>query len=71
MIIKYILSVFYLLNSYLKDLRRRIFKTDEHPNVAASLSCIADQYSNLGDYRNALEQYEKVLGRSYNNESNL
>ena len=46
------------------ELQRRIFKTDEHPSVAASLSCIAGEYSNLGDYRNALEQYEKVLGTS-------
>jgi hypothetical protein len=40
----------------------KIFKTEEHPDVAYSLSCIADEYSNLGEYRKAFEQYERVLG---------
>jgi hypothetical protein len=40
-----------------------IYKTTDHPEVATTLSKIAQEWSNMGDYQNALTQYERVLGK--------
>jgi len=40
----------------------KIYKTDEHPEVATTLAQIAQQFENLGDYKKALGQFERVLG---------
>ena len=45
------------------ELRRGIFKTDEHPDVAESLECIGYEYKILGDHQQALEHFQKVLGK--------
>jgi hypothetical protein len=45
------------------EIRTKIYKTKEHPQVATTLANIAEQRSNLGDYQGALEDFEKVLGK--------
>ncbi len=41
----------------------KIFKTEENPSVATTMYGIAQQLSQLGKYQDALEQYQKVLGK--------
>ena len=40
----------------------KIFKTEENPGVATTKYSIAQQYSNLGKYQDALDQFSQVLG---------
>jgi hypothetical protein len=35
----------------------------DHPKVATTLGLIAEQWSELGQYQKALEQFEMVLGK--------
>ena len=41
----------------------KIFKTEENPSVARTMYEIAKMFGNLGKYQDALEQYQKVLGK--------
>ncbi len=50
------------------EIQIKIYKTVEHPSVATTLSIIAQQWSNMGDYQKALTQFEQVLGKKMNNE---
>jgi tetratricopeptide (TPR) repeat protein len=45
------------------EILTKIYKTDEHPQVATTLANIAQQRRNLGDYERAIEVFEKVLGK--------
>lgn len=49
-------------HQFIKDLRRSIFNTEDHPAVASSLENVAHDYSNLGQNSKALEQLNKSLG---------
>ena len=45
------------------EIETKIYKTNEHPEVAKILSSIAQNRSNLGEYQRAIEEFEKVLGK--------
>ena len=47
------------------DIQIKIYKTDEHPHVATTLSQIAQQWSKKGEYKRALKQFEKIYGSKY------
>ncbi len=47
------------------EIRTKIYKTTEHPEVATTLANIAQQRSKLGDYQTAMEEFQKVLGKVY------
>ena len=58
-----------LFNFFLTlGLYKKIYGTEEHPSIANTLYSIAQQYSNLGDYKKALEEFQRILGmeRKYN-----
>ena len=40
---------------------RKIHKTDENSSVVVTLVNIAEQWKNMGDFKKALEQLERVL----------
>jgi hypothetical protein len=44
-------------------MRKKIFKTPNHPSVSKTLDSIAQQYSNLEQYENAIKAYEDLLGK--------
>ena len=46
------------------EIQTKIYKTTEHPHVATTLALIAEQWSNMGEYQKALEQFKKVLGKN-------
>ena len=50
----------------LLDIQIKIYKTRDHPQVATTLAQIAEQWSSLGEYQKALQQFEKVLGKNKN-----
>ena len=45
------------------EIRTKFYKTTDHPDVATTLGNIAAQWSNMGLYEKALQQFEKVLGK--------
>ena len=48
----------------LLDIQIKIYKTRDHPKVATTLAKIAEQWSSMGEYQKALQQFEKVLGKN-------
>ena len=48
----------------LLDIQIKIYKTTDHPEVATTLANIAEQWSIMGEYQKALQQFEKVLGKN-------
>ncbi len=52
---------FFILTKIIKEIRKKIYKTEEHPEVATTLALIAEQWRDMGDYQKALEQFERVL----------
>ena len=48
----------------LLDIQIKIYKTTDHPKVAIKLAQIAQQWSSMGEYQKALQQFEKVLGKN-------
>jgi tetratricopeptide (TPR) repeat protein len=44
-------------------LRRKLFNTSDHPQVANAMYSIGLQLSNLGQYQKALEAFQEVLGK--------
>ena len=44
------------------EIEKKIFRTEEHPNVATTMHSIAQQLSNLGDYQKAHDHFVSVLG---------
>jgi tetratricopeptide (TPR) repeat protein len=58
---------YFTLPSHQVDIFTKIYKTNEHPQVASTLYNIAQQRSNIGDYQRAIEEFEKVLGNQKTN----
>ena len=48
----------------LLDIEIKIYKTTDHPEVATTLGQIAQEWSRMGEYQKALQQFEKVLGKN-------
>ena len=44
------------------EILTKIYKTNEHQEVATTLENIARQRSDLGEYQKAIEEFENVLG---------
>jgi hypothetical protein len=53
--------MFYLRNK--TETFTKIYKTNEHPQIATTLGNIADQRSRLGYFQRSYEEFEKVLGK--------
>ena len=45
------------------ELYKDLHKTEEHRDIANTISNMADEHSNLGKHREALEMYDKVLSK--------
>jgi hypothetical protein len=45
------------------EIQTKIFKTTENPHVCLTLSQMAVQLINMGEYHKALQQFESVLGK--------
>jgi hypothetical protein len=44
------------------EIQKKIYKTSSHPQIATTMALIAQQWSRIGNYERALEQFESVLG---------
>ena len=48
---------------FIMEARRKIFKTEEHPDVATTINNIANFYGDLGDSEKALRMHEQNFGK--------
>ena len=58
------LYAFFLSIKKNQVINKKIYKTDEHPKVAKTLTQIAMQWKKMGDYQKALDQLERVLRKN-------
>ncbi len=47
------------------DIQSKLIKTEEHPDIARTLSNMASIYLNLGQKQKALEIYDRVYSREW------
>ena len=52
-------------NIFNKEIQKKIYGTEEHPETATTISHIAEQWQNLGEPKKALMLFLKVFGRMY------
>ena len=53
------------INLNFQGIRVKLFKTEDHPDVAATLNNMAIIYSQSGQYQTAIEIMENVYGAEF------
>ena len=58
------INYIFLFSNLRKEIQRKVYKNPDHLFIAKTLAAIADLWSTMGDYQKALQQFEKVLGKT-------